>query len=112
MPKFAGKIGYGSNTEVPPDSGIFKDVITERPCYGNTVNPSRGLRPGETLNPDVFVSTVLSIVADAYARENFADIRYAEWSGVLWTVTTVEIKHPRLELRLGEVYNGPTPAAP
>jgi hypothetical protein len=28
--------------------------------------------------------------------------------GVRWTVQDVTVEHPRLILRLGEVYNGPT----
>jgi hypothetical protein len=49
-------------------------------------------------------------MADAYANEHFFAIRYVEWAGVLWTVSMVEVQSPRLLLRLGEVYNGPTPA--
>ena len=52
----------------------------------------------------------LAIVADAYANDHFFAIRYVEWAGVLWTISSVEVQSPRLLLRLGEVYNGPTPA--
>jgi hypothetical protein len=45
-------------------------------------------------------------VADAYANEHYFAIRYVEWAGVRWTVQDVEVQHPRLILRLGEVYNG------
>jgi hypothetical protein len=51
-------------------------------------------------------------VADQYANEHFFAIRYVEWAGTLWTVDSVEVQIPRLLLRLGKVYNGPTPAAP
>jgi hypothetical protein len=29
--------------------------------------------------------------------------------GTLWTLSNVEVQSPRLVLRLGGVYNGPTP---
>lgn len=107
MTRFFGRIGYGESTETQP--GVFEDVITEFSYYGDVVRNARNLTPGENLNPDLSVQNSISIVADAYANEHFFAIRYVEWSGVLWTVDNVEVQSPRLLLRLGEVYNGPTP---
>lgn len=108
MAKFHGKVGYGENTEKPPGSGIFVDEITERLYYGDVIRNSRGLREGEHLNQDLSVGNSISLVADAYAREHFFAIKYVEWQGVLWSVVNIDVRHPRLILRLGEVYNGPT----
>ena len=105
--RFFGRVGYGESMESAP--GVWADVITERPYYGDVVRNARNLREGENLNADLSVQNSISIVADAYANEHFFAIRYVEWAGVLWTVTTVEVQSPRLLLRLGEVYNGPTP---
>jgi hypothetical protein len=104
--KFHGKIGYGGTSEVSP--GVFADTITEYSYYGDVIQNSRGLRDGENLNQDITVGNSISIVADAYANEHFFAIRYVEWAGVLWTVENVDVQSPRLILRLGEVYNGPT----
>jgi hypothetical protein len=104
--KFHGKIGYGGTSEVSP--GVFADTITEYSYYGDIIQNSRGLRDGENLNQDITVGNSISIVADAYANEHFFAIRYVEWAGVLWTVENVDVQSPRLILRLGEVYNGPT----
>lgn len=112
MAKFHGKIGYGESTEVPPGSGIFVDVIVEYLYYGDVIQNRRGLRQGENLNQDLTVGNSISIVANAYANKHFFDIRYVEWAGVLWTVVDVEVQSPRLILRLGEVYNGPTATTP
>lgn len=106
MAKFYGKIGYGETVE--ESSGVHVDVITEQSYYGDVVRNSRSLSEGENLNQDFSVGNSISIVADAYANENFAAIRYVEWAGELWTVSDVEVQRPRLLLRLGEVYNGPT----
>jgi hypothetical protein len=54
------------------------------------------------------VGNSISIVGNEYALEHYLSIRYVEWAGELWTVANVEIQRPRLILRLGEVYNGPT----
>ena len=83
--------------------------IVERLYFGDVVRNQRNLREGENLNPDLSVQNSISIVADAYANEHFFAIRYVEWAGALWTVSSVEVQSPRLLLRLGEVYNGPTP---
>lgn len=107
MARFYGRIGYGAPVESTP--GVWVDDITERSYYGDVIRNTRNLREGENLNPDLSVQNSISIVADAYANEHFFAIRYVEWAGALWTVTSVEVQSPRLLLRLGEVYNGPTP---
>jgi hypothetical protein len=109
MAKFFGKIGFGSTSESPAGSGVWKDTIVEYDYYGDIVKNARKLRDTENLNDDISVENSISIVADAYAREHFFAIRYIQWAGTLWTVDSVEVQSPRLLLRLGGVYNGPTP---
>jgi hypothetical protein len=108
MARFFGRIGYGESAETAP--GVWVDQITERSYYGDVIRNARSLQEGENLNPDLSVRNSISIVADAYANDHFFAIRYVEWAGALWTVQSVEVQSPRLILRLGEVYNGPTPA--
>lgn len=109
MARFFGRVGYGFPQEVPPGSGVWVDAITEHSYYGDVIRNARNLREGQYLNEDLSVENSISILADAYANEHFFAIRYVEWAGVLWKVSTVEVQSPRLILRLGEVYNGPTP---
>ena len=108
MAKFYGRIGYGETVETAP--GVWVDEIVEYSYFGDVIRNVRTLREGENLNADLSVQNSISIVADAYANEHFFAIRYVEWAGTLWTVESVEVQSPRLLLRLGEVYNGPTPA--
>lgn len=110
MARFFGRIGYGETVETTP--GVWVDQVVEYSYYGDVIRNSRELREGENLNRDLSVQNSISIVADEYANEHFFDIRYVEWMGSLWTISSVEVQRPRLLLRLGEVYNGPTPAAP
>jgi hypothetical protein len=105
MARFYGRIGYGETVE--HEAGVWVDEITERNYYGDVIRNARNLREGENLNFDLSVQNSISIVADAYANDHFFAIRYVEWAGALWTVTSVEVQSPRLLLRLGEVYNGP-----
>lgn len=108
MAKFMGEIGYGVTVETPPDSGVWVDGITEVSYFGDVVRNSVKSQEGEHLNNDLRVQNSISIVADAYASEHFHAIRYIRWAGALWTVESVTVERPRLILRLGEVYNGPT----
>jgi hypothetical protein len=106
MARFFGRIGYGVSVEKTP--GVWVEEITERSYYGDVIRNARNLNEGENLNRDLSVQNSISIVADAYAFNHFFAIRYVEWSGVLWTVSGIEVQSPRLLLRLGEVYNGPS----
>lgn len=108
MARFYGQVGYGVTVESPPDSGVWVDQITEMTYYGDVVRNTRKLTEGEQLNSDISVVNSISIVADEYAIEHFFLIKYIRWAGVLWTVTNVEVRSPRLILSLGSVYNGPT----
>jgi hypothetical protein len=107
MARFYGKIGYGEAVETSP--GVWVDEIVEYSYFGDVIRNTRQLQPGEYLNDEISVENSISVVADAYANEHFFAIRYVEWAGALWTVSTVEVQSPRLILRLGGVYNGPTP---
>lgn len=106
MAKFHGVVGYGHAVETRP--GVFEDQITEKKVRGDLLRNTRQLTDGASkVNFDLTVNNSVSIVADAYAVENFHAIRYIKWAGTYWTVTEVEVQRPRLLLRLGGVYNGP-----
>ena len=109
--KYYGVVGYGEAVETPPESGVWVDEIVERNYYGDVIRNARSLNAGEHLHDDLTVSNSISIVADAYARDHFFAVRYISWSGALWIVSEVEVQSPRLIMRLGGVYNGPTPDA-
>lgn len=105
--KFYGAVGYASTQESTP--GVWVDVITEVMYFGDVVRNSRRLAPSQVqLNDNLAVSNSISIMADAYAYENFAKMRYVEWNGSKWKVDSVDDQRPRLVLSLGELWNGNT----
>lgn len=106
--KFHGAVGYGEDVQDPPGSGTWIKQITEQNYYGDVIRNTRQLSEGTKVNNDISVSNSISIVADQFAIDNFLKILYVGWVGKLWTVTDVEVQSPRLILRLGSVYNGPT----
>lgn len=107
MVKFFGEVGYGVTAETKP--GIHKQVIEEYSYYGDVSQNARNLVASDQLNDDITVDNSISIVADAFANEHFFAIRYVKWQGVRWTVSKVTVASPRLILKLGGVYDGPTP---
>lgn len=104
MAKYCGNIGFCVlETTVP---GVWEEKIVARKYYGDLNRNSRRLQGTDHLNDTVSISNEISIVADPYARENFHNIRYAEFMGIKWKVTSVDVQYPRLILALGEVFNG------
>lgn len=110
MAKFYGVVGYGFSVETDP--GVWEDNIVVKPYFGDVVRNTRRSSEGQQVNNDLTVSNSIEIVADAYANEHFFAIRYVMWQGVAWQVTEVEVRRPRLALRLGGVYNGPEGTTP
>lgn len=110
MAKFYDVVGYGEQVESPPGSGVYKDVIIERKLRGDVIRRARQLQEGDQLNKNITVTNSISVVADNYASRHIFAIRYVKWQGARWEVTEVTEERPRLILRLGGVYNGPTPS--
>lgn len=108
MAKFYGAVGISAGT-VETKPGIHEEQIIERSYFGDVVRDTRNLQEAGKVNRDISVGNSISIVADAHANENIFAIRYVRWMGALWIVENVEVQSPRLLLRLGGVYNGPTP---
>lgn len=104
MAKFFGAIGYAVTSETTP--GVYEEQIIEREYFGDVNRNIRKLENSEHLNDDINVSNEISIVSDPFANENFYSMRYAEFMGTKWKITSVEFKYPRLILTLGGVYNG------
>lgn len=105
MAKFFGKIGFTKTEETAP--GVYREVTTERDYRGDVLRNTRKWENGEYLNDDLNVNNQISIVADAYANENFFAMRYISWMGAYWKITNVEVQRPRLILTIGGVYNKP-----
>lgn len=102
--KFAGMVGYEILSETRP--GVWLPEITERKYRGDVNRVSRRLQSGEKVNDDITISNEIEILADAFAFENFQNIKYVTWMGTKWKVNTITVEPPRLILEIGGVYNG------
>lgn len=105
MPKWFGNVGYVITEEDPNRPGIFVETLhPHRYCLEDV---SKGIRnqDGQSVNKNLTVTNQVTFIADPYAFEHYSAIRYVEYLGVKWEVSTVQVKRPRLIMTLGEVYN-------
>ena len=107
MAKWHGKVGYIITEEIT--LGEWVPQATERLYFGDVLRTTSRWSTSNKVNDDLNVTNQISIVADPFAYQNFQTIKYVEFMGALWDVTSVEIQHPRLILQVGGAYNGNTP---
>lgn len=106
MAKFCGIIGFVTNVETPTNSGKFKNINVEKKYRGDFLRSYVQISPSEYVSSDITFNNDVSILADPYAVEHFADMRYAIISNQRWRIKSVEVKYPRLILKIGGLYNG------
>ena len=105
MAKWFGEIGFVTPVEISP--GVWKDVVTQRNYVGDIIrNTSRWTSSSDSTNDDLNINNQISILIDPFAYQNFHTIKYVEFMGNKWKVTSVEVLLPRLLLSIGGVYNG------
>lgn len=107
MAKYYGIIGYVEES-VETSPGVWGDRITERPYMGNITRNASGWNASpDSTNDELTINNQLSIIADQFAYQNSHLMKYAEFKGVKWKVTSVNFEQrPRIILTLGGKYNG------
>ena len=103
MAKFYGNVGFAETVETEPS--VWEEKIVERPYFGDVLRRSRRLESSGNVNSNVNVTNEISIVADPYANQNLFAMRYVEFMGTKWEISTVDVQYPRLVLTIGGVYN-------
>ncbi len=102
--KFYGVVAYAITEEVIP--GKWKERIVEKQYRGDITRVSRRLQSADKVNDDIRINNEIRILADAFAYQNFQNIRYVVWMGTKWKVESVTVDRPRLVLEIGGEYNG------
>ena len=109
MAKYYDKIGFAITLETDPINhpGVYEDTIKEEYYVGDLVaNMNSRWMDTSQINKDLKINNKISIVADAFAENNFHAIKYLWYRGVKWEVISVEVLRPRLILTTGGKYNG------
>lgn len=107
MAKHYGAIGYAETVETDPvlHPGVYETVITERNYYMDVLENNRRYESGTGLNDDLNVRNEFSILADPFAVNNFAKMRYLTWLGSKWKITDAKLAYPRINLSVGGIWN-------
>lgn len=104
MAKFYGKIGFGmADVETAP--GVWNPEPVERYYSGDVLQNFMRHEVGESVNDNITISNQISIIGDPYAYQNFHSMKYIWYMGARWKIMNVDVKHPRLILTIGGVYN-------
>lgn len=105
MNKWFGKIGYVSQVQTAPS--VWKPKETVREYFGDIMrNSSSWKNNPDSTNDDLSVDVQVSIIADPFAYQHFASMKWIELYDAKWKIVKVEPKHPRLILTVGGVWNG------
>lgn len=105
MTRWFGKVAYSETVETVP--GVYTPQITVHEYYGDVKrNSTKWSGNSESTNDNLTVNVQISIVADPFAIDNFYSMKWIEYMGVKWEITSVEPQLPRLILTLGGIYNG------
>ena len=109
MARFSGLVGFALTEETAP--GVWKPRLVERPYKGDIKQDLiKNTLPSESINQDVVYQNRFDIVIDQFFREHQHEIKYVKLRGVRWTIGYIEeLGGPRVTIRFGGVYNGPTP---
>ena len=105
MAKWFGKIGYSETVETTP--GVWTPQDTVKEYYGDVIRGNaRWSGNSESTNDNLTVNSQISIVSDPFAIDKFYFMKWIEFMGVKWEVSSVEPQLPRLLITLGGVWNG------
>lgn len=105
MAKFHGIVGFAIYEEKAPD--VFKEVTVERQYSGDVLRKNNRYVAGQSINDNLVINNQISIIADPFINQHFPSIRYVNWKGANWKVTSADDSNPpRIILTLGDVYNG------
>ena len=107
MSKFYGTLGFVKTEETAPGIWTSSNIV-RRDYKGDLQRFIERYDTGDKVNSDVSINNQISLICDPYALENLQYIKFVEFLGAAWKVTSVDIQYPRIILNLGEVYTGDT----
>ena len=103
MARFAGSVGYITQVESSPDVWTSDEVV--RFMKGDVIRRSASTQNDDKVNSDISLNHRISLLGDAFAFDNYYNIKWVEVDGFKWEVSSVEIQRPRIIVSLGGVYN-------
>lgn len=100
--KWYGDIAFSMQVETEPHVWEEKSVVKQ--FMGDLIKLSKNNDQSSNINVDLSLSNQLSVVMDPFLQNNFQNILYVKVCGAKWTVSSVEVRYPRLLLSFGKLY--------
>lgn len=104
MTKFAGLVGYVTQEETVP--GVWSPVEKPVMMKGDVISQASSVQNDGKVNSDITLNHRVSLIGDAYAFENYYNLKWIDLNGRKWEISSVELRRPRLIVSVGGLYNG------
>lgn len=104
MARYSGLVTYVTQAETVP--GVWTDSVNSYFMRGDILRMSASIQNDNIINSNVALNHRVSLVADEYALGNYHDIKYIDFNGRNWAVTSIEVQRPRIIVTLGGLWNG------
>lgn len=104
MAKYSGLVGYVTQEEKKP--GVWSSVENPKMMKGDIIRQSSSSQNDNKVNSDISLSHRVSLIGDAYAFDNYYNIKWISIDGRKWEVPSIEIQRPRIIVTVGGLYNG------
>lgn len=96
-------VGYVNQKETSP--GVWSPVETFTTMKGNVIRQNASNRDGDKMNDDISLDHRVSLLGDAYAFDNYYNLKWIQIEGRKWEISSVEIERPRIIVSLGGLWN-------
>lgn len=104
MAKYAGLVCYGFQIETDP--GVWETDEKTLLMKGDLIRQNADIRNADSVNDSISLGHRVSLVGDAYAFDNYFNIKWIEIDHRKWKVSSVEIQRPRIIVDVGDLWNG------
>jgi hypothetical protein len=110
MTKFTGLVGYVTQEESVP--GVWSPVENPKMMKGDILRQSASSQRDyktdgiNKVNSDISLAHRVSLLGDAYAFDNYINLKWIKIDGRKWIVSSVELQRPRIIVTLGGLWNG------
>ncbi len=103
--KWFGEIGFLTYERDPDNPTGWLPKMVKETYYGDVLKVYKSDKEiSNQIADDITINNRISIIADPFAMNNFHQIKYIEFMGAKWKVTSVDVRYPRLDIYMGSVY--------
>lgn len=103
MGKYAGRVGFVTESETVPGVWSATEEILE--MQGDVLKSSSSYQGADKINKDIILQHRISLMGNSYLYQRYSELRWVEYLGVKWEVTSIEFSSPRVTVTLGGVWN-------